>query len=815
VADIVITDEDRSAAEAFMQSFLEDLFPDADFARGSITRDHTIGAVAAVVSFFRAEARNTRSATSLRSAEDLEGVDFTQAVENIVANWFVTRREGTRVRGIVTLSFSNPHDGFIPATANFIKATGVVFFPDSTTGIAFASQDLSPRTDSTGEIIDYTLDIPVVAAAAGTIYQITAGPFASFTQFDAFLVSVENANAFTGGGDAETAEELLRRVPGAISVRDLNSDRSIQAVLEEEFPEIERMLVIGMAEAGMQRDVLQLLAPEIIIHLGGYIDVYISTEIVEQRTFEAVVGGVFSDPRLEITLFRDATVDDWRDFNVVAGDVLRIQNAGSSEAALYHLRAVTKHYLMVSAKQAFPAVRPIALRLDEDGNQTHFTGGVTVSATNTITLAAADFTQDDVGKYVRITVAPTPSAVGDYQISSVDEPTETATLVAMLPSVILGDDGGVEFDLFEDLVLYSIGDSSPSYENKIATASTGEFSRDYQEVGHVLLPGEPIYLIREVSILDPADPDANALTGRVVFPNRANIDPAPLEGDLLEYRMSVKNPLEHQSSRQLATIDIGYAKEQEGANGVLNNSDRFTDAGALFTAGDVGKRIRILDAVLDNNRGEFEIATFVGPNTVDLLDPDNGGWSSLAETRLNWELTHEHKYDGKTMRVVYDTIVNFDVVDSFVSERSRRVVCADTLTRGYHPAYLEFELVYRIAENATDIASEDEIKAFLTDFINAFPSNDVIHASDIVTAVQSNFGEIGSIRLPITISYNLLAPDGRSIPYVTQDAVELDVARLASPAPADRLEDPEELGVVDDNVRYLTDEDLITLTLVE
>jgi hypothetical protein len=806
--EIVISEADRQDAEAFLETFLTELIPDGDFSRGSVTRDHTIAAIAAVTAYFRAEAQATRNATSLLTAQQLEGEDYEQAAEGIVSNWFLTKREGRRVRGVVRIHFTTPHDGIVPTTTVFVKTTGITFTVDDAAGYTYAAADLAPRTDSTGAIVDYTLDVPVVATGVGTLYEIEAGPFSTFTAFSPFSTFVENETAFTGGADAETADQLLARVPEAISVRDLNSSRSIRAVLEDTFPEIDRLLVVGMGEPGMRRDILEILAPEIIVHLGGYMDVYLSTPLIERRTFEATVGAEFTDPRLEIVLFRDAILNDFREWLVEEGDVLRIYNADTAEATLYTLDDVTKHYLEVTSKQAFPSIRPTELRPD-DAPYT----GTPDAGTSSITFTVdAGLTVDDIGKYARVEEGP--ASAGDYRITAVDEVTLVATVLPLLDTVAIVDEPDFDVRFFEDLVHYSIGKFGPDYNDKVPERTTGEFSQTFQEDGKILLPGEPIYLIREVSVIDAADPDANPLTGRVVFPNRVNVEPTEQAGDLLEYRVEGENPQLTGSSRQLLTLDVGFAAEQIGTNGQFDNANDFTVTGLVFQAEDQGKILRVLDAVNDVNRGEFLIDAVAG-DTLSLSDPTDGGWTSVVEPRLSWEITNKQKYNGLTCRVIYDSILNFAAIDNYTAQRSRRVVCADILSRGYHPAYLSFGITYRLVPNVARPPSPDEIRAYITNYINTFPTDDVIHASDIVSAIQGEFEEIGSIKLPLRIDYDLLAPDGRVIPYVTYDGVELDVAYLASNNPVLRLEDPEVQSVVDANVRYLTDEDLITLTLIE
>lgn len=807
MAELIITDADRATAEAFMEEVVTELFPDADFSPGSVTRDHTIGALGAMVAYLRGEARRTRLATSLATAGQLtDPDDRAQAVDNIVANWFLSRREGTFVRGVATVHFSQSHDGAVPTTATFTRAAGVRFVLDSNVPYTYGTSDLSPRTDATGEIVDYTLRVPVVAENPGTTYEVEAGVFAGFTQFNSFVTFVENESAFVGATDVETPEELIERAPEAISVRDLNSARSINAVLRDQFGDIDRVVTLGMQDAGMRRDVLDLFTPEIVIHLGGHIDAYATTPIVEQRVIEGTVGSTFTDARLEVSLFRDDAVTDWRDLNVVVGDVILHDNAAPNEPTQYTILEVTKHYLRVSTQQSFPDVRPVIERDDEV-----FTDGSIVGAAETLASVDASFTAEDVGRWLRITGSGAGND-GDHLILSVDVATSTATLDADLDT-----ETGVNFQILTNVVRYSIGNVGPSYANKVALTTTGKFTRDYQEVGRILLPQEPIYLIRSVEILDDSDPDADPITGRVVFPNRVNEQPTAQSGDDLEFRVEVKNPLEIHSERQMVTLDLGYAPEASGANGSFNGSDEFTAPSATFAdPDDVGKRIRVLDAVIGTNRGEFEILSVDSPTQVTVDDPDDVSWGSTAEGGLSWELTNQHKYDELVCRVTYDTMLNFEAIAAFVSNRNRRVQCADTLLRGFHPVYVGFSMQYRLRSNLVQTPSQTEIRQALVSFINEFPADEVLHASDIVASVHSEFdGQIDSVTLPLLVTYDLLAPDGRVIPYETTDAVRLDSTKLASASAIERLEDPVEVGVTDDNVRYLTTSDFILLTEVD
>lgn len=806
---ITVTEEEIKAAETFLTQIIQERHPDGDFREGSALRDLVVKALAAVTAVMRGDATRVQDYTSIARIDNLEDPqERFEAILANAANWHVTPRAGTPVRGTATLHFSEPHDGSIPVSTRFVQGTSLGFIPDNTGSYTYGTADFGVATDTSGVITSYTLRIPVIAEDVGSAYAIEPGEFSFVTPpFSRYFLFAENEQQFSAATDPETADELLERIPDAISVRDLVSKRSITTVLTENFSDITRIVVRGMGDEGMVRDLLQDPTAFFKVHLGGAIDVFIGSAILEEQVFEAVVGAEFVDPRNGYTFFTDTAVEDFRRF-VVAGDVLRIYSAETDEPTEYLIKEISKHYLRVYPRQPFPEERPVQLR---DG--TVYTTG-TLTAPDQLLDYNADFTASDVGEYVRIS-ASTAGNDGTYKITAVDEATDTATLDATLSSEA---QPGFTFSMQHGLVAYSVGDNAPAYDNHLAYAETGEFTATVREDGTVLLPAVPIYLITEVSIYDPADPDADPTTGRVYFQNRVNRTPLPKSGSELEYQVEVDDPTVAQSSRHFPRLRIGYSPEEEGAGGALSLGAVFTDTSYSFEASDVGKTVRITGSHTANNRGEFTIISHVplpGNDGVTLQNPrDAFGWVPTPENYLEWELTEVSKYNGKAVRVVYDTIAAFDAVDNYINAGDERVTNADTLTRGFFPVYVQFDMRYRLRKNATQGINEDEARAYLEEFINTFPAEDVLHVTDLTTALYEYDSNIGGVELPLTVYYALHAPDGRVIPYATTDALELIPGRAVPAVPEEILDNPAALGVTPSTIRFLSSTALITLTQV-
>lgn len=106
-------------------------------------------------------------------------------------------------------------------------------------------------------------------------------------------------------------------------------------------------------------------------------------------------------------------------------------------------------------------------------------------------------------------------------------------------------------------VVWSVGNVQPDYDDVIVQQLSGETSRQIQNSGRITLPGGPLYAIKEVTINNPADPDADPSDNLVHLDVRVNKTPTEQVAPDLEYQVLVHNPEDHQSMRSFAELIVG------------------------------------------------------------------------------------------------------------------------------------------------------------------------------------------------------------------------------------------------------------------
>ena len=384
MSDVNITQADLEAAEEFLVEYLTEKVPEASFERGSAMRDLVINAFTYIFAYLKAEVEYSRIRQSLARLGELEDTDdVSQAADEILSNWFISRRGGQRARLTARLHFLEQRVYTLSLATKFWRTTNTVFYLDAVTDPYVITDDqLYPVYDVTGELVDYIVDVPLIAGRTGEGYNLAPGTFIRVDSPDGipYFAYAEHLSASTGGGDVESTPELIERAQTAITVRNLINNRSCDTVLQEAFPEITETLTIGMGEAEMIRDRRTEIASHISLHTGGCYDTYLELPLITTEE-SGLIGGYFQRMDDGIAIFRDPllTYGDGTpgsgipftdpSINLVTGDVINILDGIIGAPRAFQLIRVSDHELEIST------ATPFSEASDETGNTVTYSAG--------------------------------------------------------------------------------------------------------------------------------------------------------------------------------------------------------------------------------------------------------------------------------------------------------------------------------------------------------------------------------------------------------------------------------------------------------
>ena len=512
---INISAEDIAAAEDFLVEYLTEAVPEASFQPGSAMRDLAVRAFANIFAFLRGEVAQVSSMQSLKKISDAadaegstESPDVSQMVDEILSNWFVSRNPGTLAKLTAQMHFTQRATVTLRNDIKFWRTPSLVFYLDIVEGsFVIASDSMRPVYDTKGRLIDYVADVPLRAARTGESYNIDAG---RFTRIDSpagipYLSYVSHTEGSRDGSLVETTPELIARAQNVITVRNLINNRSIDTVLQNEFPDIWTTLTVGMGEPEMLRDKRLEVAEHIELHIGGHYDTYLEMpEGVKEEN--GTIGGLFPRPDNKAMVFRDpqltydGTTKKFTDLGVQPGHILYIRSGIVGSPRGYVIQGVLDHELHVSEATTF-------------------------------TQASDELVTNSV----------------EYSIGWLS-PTFDNINFATLPTY--------------SFVRTAAKSADPDLE--FVTAGT---SRRLRTTGAIYLSGNPILDILSVELTNPnsADPFKDPTSGTIKFQNRTNLP--PIQGSVIgtsQYQVSVLNPEKSQSAEAVIGINVGYYNPNTG-----------------------------------------------------------------------------------------------------------------------------------------------------------------------------------------------------------------------------------------------------------
>jgi hypothetical protein len=501
MAEINITQDDLEAAEAFLVQYLSEKVPDASFERGSAMRDFVINAFTYIFAYMKYEVDFSRIRQSLLRIQELtDADDISQAADELLSNWFISRKGGQLGRVTARLHFLERRTYTLDLATKFWRSSTLAFYIDAVTGPYTITDDLLyPVYDTDGERVDYIVDVPLKAGRTGEGYNVEPGTFirVDFPGGMPFFTYAEHLSKSSGGLNVESTEELIERSQTAITVRNLINNRSCDTVLQQEFPEILETLTIGMGEPEMVRDRRTEIASHITLHTGGHYDTYLELPLTTVED-AGIVGGYFKRPDNVINVFRDPllTYGDGTPFSGVpftdpaidleSGDVIYILDGMLGSPRAFTILNVTDHELEVSAATPFTEAS------DETGNTVLYSAG----------------------------------AIGP----AFDDKISSRTALSSTDPLYTGVPAGT--------------------------------SRHIQTPGKILLSGRPVQDITWVEITDPPAAMSQIIdptTGTIIFPVRVNAGPVgPMaEPSLNQFQVAVRNPTKSQSAEMVTEINVG------------------------------------------------------------------------------------------------------------------------------------------------------------------------------------------------------------------------------------------------------------------
>ena len=185
-------------------------------------------------------------------------------IDGILSNFYVARKPGSKAKGKVRLALTEKRNYFVAENSEFRTLEGQKYFTTTSTN------KTADELFIDGE--DYYFFVDVIAEAVGSQYVV-----AKDTQFETEILSgsIDTATAFkdfSSGIDEETNSEILGRTPLVLGARALSHTQAITTLLQEQFPDIRQLTVIGYGNREMLRD-----SNNIGFKVGGKIDIYIRT----------------------------------------------------------------------------------------------------------------------------------------------------------------------------------------------------------------------------------------------------------------------------------------------------------------------------------------------------------------------------------------------------------------------------------------------------------------------------------------------------------------------------------------------------------
>lgn len=792
----------------FLEDKLKEFNPDLAVGEGTAIRDLFIKPFSTVLQPIADEILSIRSNLSLADAEDLPETDL----DRLAANYFVTRKTGSKATGTVRLYFSQPVDEFVPQGTVFIAANGVRFLSRADTTITSSGL----RLNTFGDL--FFQDIAVEAELAGVSGNIAANLITDLLSGSDKVVDVANPAEFSGGTDVETNAELMTRLAIAITFRNLINKPGAKLILLENFERLLDVFVVGFGDRHQVtgEDVGTGTGAQTVYQLDETEDVIASlAKIYLEVQDELVATGPLTNgfQAVDFFPFTRETLALRYGASFVAGTALRgtrqsvldeLVGTGDNVQTAYQLdhAPVTPGTLELRKGFSFTSGTPLVLTTDYTVDLD--TGAITLTGAGVTALGTDQLR-------ARYTAEPhfvaSPSVVSD-EFVGLGDGVETAYQLNFFP-VTAGSlelhVGTITGTLLVDPTDYTV--NLATGEITLTAAGVTALGTSALRAKYTTSPtAQQFGLTKEGATFLGANPlraqyTTDALDSSLVssdFDGVVTFTAAPSAGALItaDYsyhlmrrdRLSGDNlVLGDDSFGTQSNVHIGgkvdfYLRfqgleEQEvRLNGVKAENFLFAqgigDPAPTATQQYLStvplpiifiKNIEMVDPGTNLPSG-----IFLGAPTDYTLDILSGKVNVNMSMRQKVKLAIPNPaFQGTDILLRYFTHADFDAVQDFVDDDVNRIVTADLLARAPMPVFVDVAINYARLEGGPDAATVQQV---VEDFINGRKLGQCVSIYDL-TKTLSDAG-VRFVQLPITLSATKVNLDFTETAVTSTDRLE-------------------------------------------
>jgi hypothetical protein len=290
--------EDVAAARALLVQRLQEKSPVADFRRG-VLHDLLINLESVIHAAQEIYADKFRKAGSIQAIEADPTLADPSLVDSVLSNFLITRKNGTKVRGEVTVVMLSSRASVVAVNSVF-TVYSTRYLATSTFSAKLSASSLINDTDRLVFPIgdgSYGFNITVEAELEGKGSELKQNDRLEMVNPVGGIVSAFAASDFSNGTDVETNLELVSRLREGVASKNFSNKHSLSTLIKSNFSTVKDVGSFGFG------------APEQIryhgvfpVAQGGRVDAYVrhnglpsktiieaEASLVEQR----LTGGVW------------------------------------------------------------------------------------------------------------------------------------------------------------------------------------------------------------------------------------------------------------------------------------------------------------------------------------------------------------------------------------------------------------------------------------------------------------------------------------------------------------------------------------------